>query len=62
MASIVGYLDPEPVARMVKSPGMINRILQQICVAEGMNKAGVKAELQSRIVDSRSIHLHVVSS
>jgi E3 SUMO-protein ligase PIAS1 len=61
MASMVGYLDPEPVARMVKSPGMINKILQQICVAEGMNKAGVKAELQSRIIESRSIHLQALS-
>ena len=54
MASMVGSLDPDPLVRRVKSSGMINKLLQNICTAEGISKAGVKAELQSRLIESRS--------
>lgn len=30
---------------------MLNRTLQSICMSEGLNKNGVKAELQQRIID-----------
>lgn len=55
MASMVGYQDVDPLVRRVKSSGMVNRLLQNICMAEGISKAGVKAELQSRLIESRSI-------
>ncbi|KAH8821519.1 PINIT domain-containing protein [Xylogone sp. PMI_703] len=46
-----GYLDPEPVVRMVKNTGLINRLLSQICQYEGLKSTGVKADLQQRIMD-----------
>jgi E3 SUMO-protein ligase PIAS1 len=56
MASLGGgYLDVDPLIRKVKGGGMVNRILQQICGGEGLNKYGVKAELQQRIIDSESV-------
>jgi hypothetical protein len=66
MASMVGYLDVDPLVRRVKSSGMINKLLQNICTAEGISKAGVKAELQARLIESRPfsnflVILHVVS-
>jgi E3 SUMO-protein ligase PIAS1 len=45
-------LDPEPYVRLVRNSGMLNRTLQSICTGEGLNKNGVKAELQQRIIDS----------
>lgn len=48
-----GFLDPEPYVRKVKNGGMLNSTLKSICSAEDMRTQGVKAELQSRIVDSR---------
>lgn len=55
MASMGGYLDPEPLIRMIKNTGMINKALKQICISEGLSKVGVKAELQNRLVESESI-------
>lgn len=49
-----GFLDPEPYVRKVKTGGMLNQTLKNICAAEDMKLNGVKAELQSRIVDSTS--------
>jgi hypothetical protein len=52
MASTAGgQLDPEPYVRIVRNAGMLNRTLQAICTNEGLNKNGVKAELQQRIID-----------
>ncbi|KAM0311925.1 hypothetical protein ACHAO8_006787 [Botrytis cinerea] len=53
MASMGGgsFLDPEPYVRKVKNGGMLNQTLKNICVAEDMKVNGVKAELQTRIVD-----------
>jgi E3 SUMO-protein ligase PIAS1 len=51
MASINSY-DVEATVRKVKGTGMVNRILQLICVGEGLTKYGVKAELQQKIIDS----------
>jgi len=48
-----GPLDPEPLIRLVKSVGMVNRLLQQILGAEGESKTGVKADLQQRIIASK---------
>lgn len=55
MASMGGgsFLDPEPLVRKVKNGGMLNQTLKKICSTEDMRVQGVKAELQSRIVDSR---------
>jgi E3 SUMO-protein ligase PIAS1 len=55
MASMGGgpYLNWEPVSRALKGPGMVNKILQQICSNEGLNKNGVKAELQARIIERK---------
>jgi hypothetical protein len=49
-----GQLDPEPLVRLVKNSGMLNRTLQSICSSDGLNRNGVKAELQQRIIDSTS--------
>ncbi|CZR58962.1 related to E3 SUMO-protein ligase pli1 [Phialocephala subalpina] len=46
-----GYLDPEPLIRLVKSSGLLNKQLQSICTFEGLPKLGVKADLQSRITE-----------
>lgn len=51
MASISHY-EVEATIRKVKGTGMVNKILQQICVGEGLAKNGVKAELQQKIIDS----------
>ncbi|KAF7944459.1 hypothetical protein EAE96_010851 [Botrytis aclada] len=53
MASMGGgsFLDPEPYVRKVKNGGMLNQTLKNICLAEDMKVNGVKAELQTRIVD-----------
>lgn len=49
-----GYLDAEPLIRLVKSSGLLNKQLQSICTFEGLPKLGVKADLQSRITESKS--------
>jgi hypothetical protein len=49
-----GFLDPEPSVRTIRNGGYINKLLIAICVAEGLNKVGVKAELQQRIIESTS--------
>lgn len=54
MASMLS--DVEPLVRRVKAPGMVNKLLQNICVAEGLNKTGVKAELQSRLIERIKDH------
>lgn len=46
-----GYLDSEPLIRLVKSSGLLNKQLQSICTFEGLPKLGVKADLQSRITE-----------
>ena len=51
-----GQLDPEPLIRMVKNAGMVNRTLQEILNAEGQSKTGVKADLQERIISSRFLN------
>ena len=51
MASITQY-DVEATIRKVKGTGMVNKILQLICVGEGLTKYGVKADLQQKIIDS----------
>lgn len=48
-----GHLNAEPVLRLVKGAAMLNKILASICKAEGLPSAGVKAELQSRISESK---------
>lgn len=50
-----GYLDlnPDPIIRLVKNVGMVNKILQQILTAEGLKTTGVKAELQERIIQRK---------
>lgn len=55
MASMGGgdFLDPEPYIRKVKYGGMLNQVLKAICTAEGLRTTGNKAELQSRIIDSK---------
>ncbi|KAH8752867.1 PINIT domain-containing protein [Hyaloscypha finlandica] len=55
MASITQY-DVEATIRKVKGTGMVNKILQLICVGEGLTKYGVKAELQQKIIDSIQRH------
>lgn len=58
MASVGGgYLDPEPVIRLVKNNGLINRVLSQICQHENLKASGVKADLQQRIIDRKSTEL-----
>lgn len=53
MASIrPDYLNPEPLSRTIRNGGYINKTLVAICAAEGLNKAGVKADLQKRIIES----------
>jgi E3 SUMO-protein ligase PIAS1 len=54
MASITQY-DVEATIRKVKGTGMVNKILQLICVGEGLTKYGVKAELQQKIIDSELV-------
>lgn len=54
MASMEGgVLDREKLSRSVNSRGTINRVLQDICLAEGLSKAGVKSDLQARINESK---------
>lgn len=54
-----GYLDVEPLVRKVqaRNGGLLNKTLSTICVAEGLRKDGVKAELQARIVDRELVSL-----
>jgi hypothetical protein len=52
-----GSLDTEPLIRSIKDGGHLNKTLVAICVAEGMNKTGVKSELQNRIIESMSFPL-----
>ena len=54
MASVQGYLNPDPTIRLVRNGSIINKTLSAICNAENLAKAGVKAELQSRIIESTS--------
>ncbi|KAK0100982.1 SUMO ligase siz1 [Cadophora gregata f. sp. sojae] len=57
MASMGGvYLDSEPLCRIVKGGGFLNRTLQTICGGEGLSKLGVKAELQQRIIDRLQLY------
>jgi hypothetical protein len=58
-------LDYEPVARdilirQIKNGGYVNKLLQHICQAEGISASGVKAQLQNRIVDSKSIQTSLI--
>ncbi|KAB8291821.1 hypothetical protein EYC80_006606 [Monilinia laxa] len=48
---LVQYPRIKPYVRKVKTGGMLNQTLKNICAAEDMKLNGVKAELQSRIVD-----------
>ena len=57
MASMVDHHQVDALVRKVKGHGMLNKVLQQICAAESMPIRGVKAELQQRIIDSRSLSL-----
>lgn len=50
-STAAGSLDAEPLVRVIKHSGMLNRTLQSICSEEGVNKNGVKADLQQRIID-----------
>ncbi|KAK2628582.1 hypothetical protein QTJ16_001685 [Diplocarpon rosae] len=52
-----GYLDPDPLIRIVKSGGYVNRLLQNICSGEGLKTFGVKAELQNRIIQQLQLHV-----
>ena len=52
---MVGSSEVDQLVRRLKASGMVNRILQSICVAEGINKNGVKADLQARIIESKSM-------
>ena len=54
MASINAY-ELEATVRKVKGTGMVNKLLQQICVGEGLPKYGVKADLQQKIIDSEFV-------
>lgn len=53
-STAAGSLDAEPLVRIVKHSGMLNRTLQFICSEEGVNKNGVKADLQQRIIERTS--------
>lgn len=48
-----GYPDSDMLIRRVKSTGLLNKHLQSICGFERLTKIGVKADLQTRIIDSR---------
>jgi hypothetical protein len=54
MASMGGgpHLDPEPLIRLVRGQGMLNKYLAAICKQEGLPSGGVKADLQNRIIES----------
>ena len=54
MASINPY-ELDATIRKVKGTGMVNKLLQLICVGEGLNKYGVKADLQQKIIDSEFV-------
>lgn len=43
----------EPVQRLLTSAKILNKSLQQICAKEGLNKTGVKADFQNRIIGSK---------
>ncbi|KAI9746427.1 MAG: SUMO ligase siz1 [Claussenomyces sp. TS43310] len=43
------YLDVDPVLRLTRGSGMLNKFLIAICRAESLHHVGVKAELQNRI-------------
>jgi hypothetical protein len=54
MASMgAGHLETDQSIRVMKTH--LNKTLQAILKAEGLPSAGVKAELQSRIADSKSL-------
>ena len=53
-ASISAY-ELDATVRKVKGIGMVNKLLQLICVGEGLPKYGVKAELQQKIIDSEFV-------
>ncbi|KAE9374368.1 MIZ zinc finger protein [Stipitochalara longipes BDJ] len=55
MASISAY-ELDATVRKVKGTGMVNRLLQLICVGEGLPKYGVKADLQQKIIDNLQKH------
>lgn len=57
MASSMGRLDPEPSVRIIRTGGYLNKQLIAICASEGLNKVGVKAELQQRIIESMLLSL-----
>ncbi|EHL01649.1 hypothetical protein M7I_2283 [Glarea lozoyensis 74030] len=63
MASLgpAGSLDTEPLIRTIKDGGLLNKTLMSICVAESMNKTGVKSELQNRIIETRNTPAAVVA-
>ncbi|KAG0648284.1 E3 SUMO-transferase plil [Hyphodiscus hymeniophilus] len=50
---MVGSQEVDQLVRRVKGAGMVNKILHGICQAEGMSKVGVKADLQTRIIEMR---------
>jgi hypothetical protein len=52
---MVDVREIDQLVRRLKGPGMVNRVLQNICAAEGLSKHGVKAELQARIIARKSI-------
>ncbi|KAF4634608.1 hypothetical protein G7Y89_g3509 [Cudoniella acicularis] len=63
MASMGGNLiDAEPLIQFVRSGGIINKTLAQICQAEGQSKTGVKSDLQNRIIASLLQHQLVVNT
>jgi hypothetical protein len=61
MASISAY-ELDATVRKVKGTGMVNKLLQLICVGEGLPKYGVKADLQQKIIDSEFHSRGVIGS
>jgi len=47
-------MDVGPLSRMVRSGKFLNKHLIAICGQDAMSKTGVKADLQQRIIDSKS--------
>ena len=50
------------LVRQIQGSYLLNRQLSSICQVNGLKSTGVKAELQSRIVDCKSFRIFTLSS
>jgi len=57
-----GNLDYAPLVLQIRAGRYVNRTLQLICGAEGLKQAGVKADLQNRIIESECLPSEVVAA